>query len=253
MPSKSPRFVAIVTGAAQGIGAATVRQLVTHGYYVSLVDRNPEALQQAARDLPQDLVHTIVADVSSAADMQRMADETIDRFGAIDALHANAAINGAGGPTRFADPGDFDLVMGVNVRGAMITMQAVLPTMLAQGRGSIVFTASAAGLRASPQLGVYSVSKFALIGLMKNAAADLGPAGIRVNAVAPGLTDTPAYRRVVQQGKASGERNIFEKRTLPLGRIGEADEVAEAVHWLLSDAARYVTGAVLSVDGGLIL
>ena len=183
--------------------------------------------------------------------MNRAAVEALARFGRIDGLHSNAGIVGAGGPLRSADPLDLDRVIAVNVRGALLSMQAVLPTMLQQGSGSIVFTASTAGLRPSAGIGVYSVSKYAVIGLTKNAAVDLGPAGIRVNAVAPGLTDTPAYRATSQRAGAGGEGKIFDTRTLPLGRIGAPEDVGEAVCWLFSDAARYVTGAVLNVDGGL--
>ena len=244
--------VAIVTGAAQGIGAATARLLVTRGYAVSFVDRNGDELERAIDGLDKARVLAVVADVSSADDMNRVAAETLAKWGRIDGLHINAGIIGAGGPIRSADPADLDRVIAVNVRGALHSLQAVLPAMLKQGKGSVVFTASTAGLRPSPGIGIYSVSKYAVVGLMKNAAADLGPAGIRVNAVAPGLTDTPAYRETSQRASAGGGK-IFDNRSLPLGRIGAPEEVGEAVCWLFSDEARYVTGAVLNVDGGLAM
>lgn len=245
--------VAIVTGAAQGIGEGTARLLVERGYCVSFVDRNADELVRAVDGLDPDRVLRLSADVSVAEDMNRVAAETLSRFGRIDALHSNAGIIGAAGPLRSADPADFDHVMAVNVRGGLHAMQAVLPTMLEQKSGSIVFTASTAGLRPSAGLGVYSVSKYALVGLTKNAAADLGPAGIRVNAVAPGLTDTPAFRATSQRSGAGGEGKIFDNRSLPLGRVGTPEEVGEAVCWLFSDAARYVTGVVVNVDGGIAM
>lgn len=245
--------VAIVTGAAQGIGEATAHLLVARGYSVSFVDRNEEELARAVAGLEEARTLRIVADVSSADDMARVAAETMARFGRIDALHSNAGIIGAGGALRSADPSDFDRVMAINVRGALHSMQAVLPTMLEQGSGAIVFTASTAGLKPSAGLGVYSVSKYALVGLTKNAAADLGPSGIRVNAVAPGLTDTPAFRATSQRSGSGGDGKIFDNRSLPLGRVGAPEEVGEAVCWLFSDAARYVTGVIMNVDGGMAM
>lgn len=253
MTSAATAPVAIVTGAAQGIGEATARLLVERGYAVAFVDRNEAELGRAVEGLDADRVLTIGADVSSAEDMDAMAARTIERFGRIDCLHSNAGIIGAGGPLRSADPADFDRVMAINVRGALHTMQAVLPSMLAQGSGAIVFTVSTAGLRPSAGIGIYSISKYALVGLTKNAAADLGPSGIRVNGVAPGLTDTPAFRATSQRAGAGGEGKIFDQRSLPLGRVGDPAEVGEAVCWLFSDAARYVTGAIVNVDGGIAM
>lgn len=253
MDFHTDRPVAIVTGAAQGIGEATARLMVERGYRVCFVDRDSETLGGAVAGLDPEHVLTCRADVSAAKDMEQMAGATLERFGRIDALFSNAGIIGAGGGIHVATAADFDLVMAVNVRGALNALQAVLPAMQRQRQGAIVFTASTAGQRPSPSLGAYSTSKYALIGLMKNAAAVLGAEGIRVNAVAPGLTDTPAFRETSQRSGSSGQGKIFDSRSLPLGRIGQSDEVAAAVLWLLSDAARYVTGTVVNVDGGLAM
>ncbi|WP_295192688.1 SDR family NAD(P)-dependent oxidoreductase [uncultured Brevundimonas sp.] len=246
--------VAVVTGAASGIGEATARLLVQKGYRVGLIDYDDALLERSAASLSPDAVILARADVSNAAETTDAIDRIRTRFGRIDALHSNAGVIGAGGPLRSASEADFDRVMAINVRGGLITMQAVLPTMLEQGAGSIVFTVSTAGQKPSPSLGVYSVSKYALIGVVKNAAADLGPAGIRVNGVAPGLTDTPAFRATSQRSAGNeSDGTIFANRTLPLGRVGDPEEVAEAVLWLFGESARYVTGTIVNVDGGLAL
>lgn len=254
MTKVSDRPVAIVTGAASGIGEATARLLIDRGYRVCLVDYDEALLLSSANGLDPDLVLLVQADVSDAEQVSRAARQTVERFGRIDALHSNAGVIGVGGPLRSAPTEDFDRVMAVNVRGGLLAMQAVVPTMIEQGRGSIVFTVSTAGQKPSPSLGVYSVSKYALIGLVKNAAADLGPAGIRVNGVAPGLTDTPAFRATSQRNAGPGDdAKIFANRSLPLGRVGQPEEVGEAVVWLFGDEARYVTGTIVNVDGGLAL
>lgn len=253
MTSPSEKPVAIVTGAASGIGEATARLLVDRGYRVGLIDHDGALLTRSAEGLDPALVEACAADVSSRAEMSEAVSRVLTRFGRIDALHSNAGVIGSGGPLRSASDDDFDRVMAINVRGGLVAMQAVLPTLLAQGAGSIVFTVSTAGQKPSPSLGVYSVSKYALIGLVKNAAADLGPAGIRVNGIAPGLTDTPAFRATSQRSAGDGEGTIFANRNLPLGRVGQPEEVAEAVLWLFGDGSRYVTGAIVNVDGGLAL
>ena len=254
MTSVSDRPVAIVTGAASGIGEATARVLVKAGYRVSLVDYDEELLRRSVEALDPDQILLAQADVSDADQTQEAVRRTLERFGRIDVLHSNAGIVGEGGALRGASAVDFDRVIGVNVKGAILSLQAVVPTMIAQGNGSIVFTVSTAGLRPSPSLAVYSISKYALVGVVKNAAADLGPAGIRVNGVAPGLIDTPAFQATSQRSSGSGDDGkIFASRIMPLGRVGQPEEVGETVAWLFSDAARYVTGAIVNVDGGLAL
>lgn len=254
MTSVSDSPVAIVTGAASGIGEATARVLAREGYRLCLVDYDGDLLKTSAAALDADRTVLAQADVANAEQTRDAVRQTLERFGRIDALHSNAGIVGEGGGLRDASAADFDRVIGINVKGALLSLQAVAPTMIEQGRGSIVFTVSTAGLRPSPSLGVYSVSKYALVGVVKNAAADLGPAGIRVNGIAPGLIDTPAFRATSQRGSGAGDDSkIFANRVLPLGRIGQPDEVGETVAWLFSDAARYITGAIVNVDGGLAL
>lgn len=242
--------VAIVTAGARGIGAAAVRRLVAEGVKVAVLDVSEAALAELSADLTTNDVLTLVVDVADGGAVRTAVDRTAEAFGGVDFLFSNAGVAGAVGPVKDADPAEFDRIFAVNVRGVFNTMQAVVPQMEKRGGGSIVVTASVAGVRPTVGLGAYSASKSAVIGLARVAALELGPLGIRVNAVAPGHTDTEGFRESVKPvGKA--ETNIFATRVRPLGRLGQPDDLANAVFWLFSDEASYVTGALLNVDGGL--
>lgn len=242
--------VAIVTAGAKGIGAATVRRLIDEGMKVAIMDVDEQALSAFASELPQEHILPLVVDVADAAAVRAGVAKVFERFGAIDCLHSNAGIAGDVGPVKDFDEKMFDKVYAVNVKGVFNTIQAVVPEMEKRGGGSIVVTASLAGVRPTVGLGVYASSKGAVIALARVSALELGALGIRVNTVAPGHTDTDGYRELVQPtGKAA--TNIFATRTHPLGRIGQPGDLANAVAWLFSDQASYVTGALLHVDGGL--
>ncbi|MAM37200.1 MAG: hypothetical protein CML65_17730 [Rhodobacteraceae bacterium] len=244
--------VAIVTAAASGIGEAVVGRLLADDICVTAVDIDADALRALSERHGSGRLLTLAADVSSYDDVAGSVAQTMATFGRVDFLHSNAGVTGSGGDMLSMYEDNFDLVFGVNVRGHLHYLKAVLPHMEAAGQGSVVLTASVAGMRPSLGLGLYSTSKYAVIGLTKNIALELSPKGIRVNAIAPGLTNTPSFRATQTRDIGDGE-SIFARRSLPLGRVGEPSEVAEVVAWLFSDAASYVTGALYPVDGGLSL
>ena len=238
--------VAVVTGAAGGIGAAVVQRLTADGARVLAVDlREPAGLPDGA------VGHA--ADVSAAADVKAFIERAVDDLGGIDILCNNAGIEGA--VTALTDYPDevFDQVLAVNVRGPFLGMKHAVPHMTAAGGGAIVNTASVAGLRGSPRLHAYSASKHALIGLTRSAAAELAPLNIRVNAVCPSPVETRMMRSLEEGIDAANPTVVhdFIAAQIPLGRYGEPAEVADVIAFLVSDAARFVTGVALPVDGGM--
>lgn len=242
--------VAIVTGGASGIGEASALRLAELGARVCIVDLNGDAVSALVDRIGGDRALGVEADVSTEAGVKSYVQSALDRFGRIDFLHSNAGIIGTPGPLAEATGENFDKVFAVNVRSAVLGLAAVAGPMQAQGGGSIVITASVSGVRPSPGLGVYAASKIALVALAKTAAVEFGPAGIRVNAIAPGLTDTPAFR-ATSQVSMDDDSTIFDKVMLPLARVGTPSEVANLVGWLMSDQSSYVTGGLYHVDGGL--
>lgn len=242
--------VAIVTGGASGIGEASALRLAELGAHVCIVDLNGDAVATLVDKIGSERAHGVEADVSTEAGVKSYVQSALDRFGRIDFLHSNAGIVGTPGPLAEATGKNFDEVFAVNVRSAVLGLAAVAGPMQAQGGGSIVITASVSGVRPSPGLGVYAASKIALVALAKTAAVEFGQSGIRVNAIAPGLTDTPAFR-ATNQVSMDDDSSIFDKVMLPLARVGTPAEVANLVSWLMSDQSSYVTGGLYHVDGGL--
>jgi NAD(P)-dependent dehydrogenase (short-subunit alcohol dehydrogenase family) len=240
----SPR-VALITGAARGIGLAIARWFDARDWRVALLDIDREQLQrtfsQWSRPDRALALHADVSDPDQVADAVRKIDAS---FGRIDALVNNAGV-ALFKPilqTRFDE---WRRVMATNLDGAFLCTQAVAPLMLSGGGGSIVHIASISGLRASTLRVAYGTSKAALLHLMRQQAAELGAQGIRVNAVAPGPVETAMAQQVHTPEIRSGYH-----AAIPLGRYGTPHEIAEAVGFLCSDAAAYVNGQVLAVDGG---
>jgi NAD(P)-dependent dehydrogenase (short-subunit alcohol dehydrogenase family) len=246
----------IVTGAAGAIGAATAKVLAREGASVLLVDVNAAGLAARRAEIAAlgSRVETIRADVSKAAQVIAYVKKAIDAFGRIDGLFSNAGIEGPIAPTHEYDEAEFDKVLQVNVKGVFLSMKHVLPHMLAQGSGSIVCTASIGSERGLAGACTYNASKHAVVGLTRTAAAEMGPKGIRVNCVMPGVIETPLLEAVLKplfQGDVQLGKKTLGK-IAPLERIGQPAEIGEVVAFLLSDAASFVTGAAWEIDGGAL-
>ena len=236
--------VALVTGAVGGIGSATVRQLVARGYNVVAED-----ISAAVNALESDTIAVLQGDVADSATAARAVELSIARFGRLDVLVNNAA-RFLRKPTEETTDEDWDGLMATNLRGPFVHTRAALPA-LAATKGAIVNVTSIAGLIGQPGVTAYAATKGAIAQLTRQLAVEHAPRGIRVNAVAPGAVDTAfttAFpRRSGLDPEAAREAMLA---SYPLGRVSSADEVAEAICFLASPAARAITGAVLPVDGG---
>ena len=243
--------VAVVTGGANGIGRAVVLGFARGGARVVIVDRDAEAGAALAAEIGPAAIFR-AADVTSAAEVQAYVQAALDTFGSIDCFHNNAGIEGKVAPTAEYDEAVFDAVMGVNVKGVFLGLRHVLPVMIRQGRGAVVNTASVAGLVGTVGMPAYVASKHAVIGLTKVAAGEVGPLGIRVNAICPGPIDTRMVREIARQVSPNNPEGVQERYTagIPLRRYGTAEEVANLVLFLCSDLAGNITGAQYVVDGG---
>lgn len=235
----------LVTGAASGIGRATVRRFADEGANVVLVDLDGDALAGAARDLPAALVLTHVADTSTKDAAMAAVAAAIAKFGALDVLVNNAGIASSGDITQ-TDEADFDRVMAVNVGGYFHMSKAAMPALVA-AKGAIVMTSSVSGLGGDWEMFAYNTSKGAVTNMVRAMAMDAAKHGVRVNAVNPSFTDT-GMTQDMQDDEALVAK--FRER-MPLGAPGRPEDVAAAIAFLASDDARFVTGVNLPVDGGL--
>ena len=233
--------VAVVTGASGGIGRATIGALREAGARVAGIDLDGAGLAAAFDEC--DLA--VAADVRDPGSVRAAVATVTARLGSPDVLVNNAGVAHRA-PTLETSTEDWDRVLEINLRGALLCSQAVAPGMLANGRGSIINVASQLALAVAPERAAYVASKAGLIGLTKVMAVEWASRGVRVNAVAPGVTRTPMVR-YLEENREAGE--AFRSR-IPLGRFAEPEEVALACLYLASDASSYVTGHVLIVDGG---
>ena len=235
----------IVTGGASGIGLATARLLAERGAQVAIADRNAEAVERAAAGIEGAIGFCV--DVTDDAEVAAMVKRTVEAFGPL-----RGAVNAAGVPMcgkRFDELSneDFDQNVGINLRGLFYCMRHEVRAMLAGGRGSIVNIASAAAITGVPRGAEYCASKAGVTGLTRGAAADYASIGIRVNAVMPGGTLTPMLQTAIDQ-----DPNVAGMLAAvhPINRLAQPSEIAGAIAWLISDAASFVTGISLPVDGG---
>src|SRR5579863_2562296 len=246
-----PGCVAIVTGAASGIGRATAQLFGHEGAHVLLADRDATAGRVTAETITAQRGRAVfqVADVARASDSQRLVQRALDEFGALHVIVNCAGVIRRSSVLDLVES-DWDLVMNVNVKSIFLLAKYAIPAMAKSGGGSIVNVASGWGLVGGPRAAAYCASKGAVVLLTKAMAIDHGPQKIRVNCVCPGDTDTPMLREEARQLGEPEAQFLAGSARRPLGRVGTPEEIARAILFLASDAASFVTGTALVVDGG---
>jgi NAD(P)-dependent dehydrogenase (short-subunit alcohol dehydrogenase family) len=244
--------VAVVTGAASGIGEATARRLVDEGARVVCVDWNDEGVRAVAESLG-DAAVPVQADVSREEDVHRYMQAARDAFGRVDLAHLNAGISSSFASFVDLETEDFDRVIAVNLRSVFLGLREALRQMREQGDGgAIVTTSSLAGLRGGDQLISYTAAKHGVIGLTKSAAMSGAKFGVRANVICPGIIETGLMKPMREA--AGNDESVLDtfRAAIPLGRFGDPSEAAGLVTYLLSDDASYVTGQAIAIDGGVI-
>jgi NAD(P)-dependent dehydrogenase (short-subunit alcohol dehydrogenase family) len=240
--------VVLITGALTGIGRAAAFAFAREGYRVVVSGRHEDAGQSLAAELREfgGKTEFIRADVRREDDVRSVVDQTIARFGRLDAAINSAGTEGKPGPVTAQTSDSYAATFDTNVLGTLLSMKHELRVMMAQHGGSIVNVSSTYGHAGTPNASVYAASKHAVEGLTTSAALEVAGSGVRVNAVAPGPTETGMLNRFT----GSAERKAGLVSTVPLGRVGEPDEIANAIVFLCSEKASFISGHVLSVDGG---
>lgn len=240
--------VGLVTGAASGLGRSIALGLAAEGARLVLMDRDPAGLAEVAKHCPA--AFSLVGDVSQGADMARAA-AALDALGEVSLLVTAAGMLGPTVPLADVTEDAWDRLFAVNVKGTWLALKHVLPRMIAAGGGAVVTLASGAGLAGNATFPAYSASKGAVVLMTRSVAASHTAQGIRANCVCPGPIDTPMLRETfAAAGDGAADREAFFRARNPMGRFGAADEVGAAVLFLLSDAASYINGVALPVDGG---
>lgn len=241
--------VALVTGAASGMGLATALAFARAGASVALADVNREGVEAAAAALRSEGFEAIGVrcDVARIEDAEALVNETVATFGRLDAAFNNAGVQVPPMKTGDADPADYDRAMDVNLRGVWNCMKFELKHMTQQGSGAVVNCSSLGGLVGIAERGIYHASKHGVVGLTKSAGLEYAPLGIRVNAICPGIIETPMVTGMLESQPEAMDALMKE---VPINRLGRADEIADAVLWLCSDASTFVIGHALPVDGG---
>jgi NAD(P)-dependent dehydrogenase (short-subunit alcohol dehydrogenase family) len=244
--------VAVIHGASRGIGESIARCFAAHGAAVVLSSRKLEACEPIARDIREGggQALALAAHGGKPEELRALITRAVDHFGAVDVLVNNAATNPHFGPMLTVDGGAWDKTFEVNTRGYFEATRAFVEHVTGRGaRGSIVQVASIAGLGAAVAQGVYGMTKAAVLSMTRTLAVELGPSGIRVNAIAPGLVRTRLAAAIVDNEDLV--RRVLDRT--PLGRYAEPDEIAPAALFLASDASSYMTGHTLVIDGGYTL
>jgi NAD(P)-dependent dehydrogenase (short-subunit alcohol dehydrogenase family) len=242
--------VALVTGGGSGIGRATAQALAREGAQVVVAGRRKPALEETARLIREagGVATAVPADVTREGDVAQLVAVTVQTYGGLDIAFNNAGTEAGMGPIATSTAADYDAVFDANVRGTWLALKHEIPALRARGGGVVVNNSSVAGVIALPNMSLYSATKHAVIGLTKAVALEVAQEGIRVNVVAPGVVETDMFER------ATGGREEVKAqlvRAHPVGRLARPEEIAEAVVWLVSPGASFVTGHTLLVDGGL--
>ena len=241
--------VAVITGGGSGLGQAVALRLAEEGIAISVVDVSEAAGRETVRLVEEKGSKAIFikADVSKAEEVKQYVVKTVEVFGTIDMFYNNAGISGPG--VKFVDNTieQIDMVLGINLNGALYGLKYVLEVMLANGGGRIVNTSSTAGVVGQATVGTYSATKHAMVGITKTLAAEYAAQGIVVNAIAPGTTETPMVREYKEKNP---EAFVNATEPIPQKRLGQPEEVAELVTFLLTGKAPYINGVVVPIDGG---
>lgn len=243
--------VAIVTGAAMGMGKSTAELFARVGAKVIVADYNVEEGQKTADEIKANGGEAmfIKVDVSNEEEVKKLVEKTVETYGRLDVAVNNAAITPDDKPIAEMDMAYYERLMAVDLKGVMLCMKYEIKQMLAQGGpGAIVNTSSVSGLRPQPSNPAYVTAKHGVIGATKSAAMDYSPKGIRVNTVCPGAIDTPMLQNALKQ--FGFDPDEYAKKLSMLGRFAQSEEVAQANLWLCSDLSSYVTGTTIAVDGG---
>ena len=244
--------VILVTGGGSGIGRATAQLIAKEGAKVMIADYVPEGAERTVRMIKDagGEASCLAADISVTKQVEAMVAKTVETYGRIDGAFNNAGIEGKmGADTATAAEDNFDRTIAINLKGVWLCMKYELPQMLRQGGGAIVNTASIAGLVGFEGNSAYNASKHGVIGLTKTAALEYAQKNIRVNCVCPGVINTPMVARIVDSGQMrESDLTVGE----PIGRMGQPQEIGAGVVWLLSEAASFVTGHSLVIDGGWV-